>query len=179
MDVCAELRYRTAPPPPMAALSRFCLPLLHPRPASQPAPRLAALHAGGRLRDNNARLHVGGRCVCVREQRTRTQTYLTDALLLHCCWCYSAANNAPCSALQTAGVQFRMQLCGRACRNWTLARLASYSARLLRRHTRCSDRRSIPSRRSVCLRSCCPPGAAAARKINLSLSLPTRRRLLR
>lgn len=64
------------------------------------------------------------------------------------------------------GLQFRMQLCGRACRHWTLACLACYSARLLRRQTRCSSGRSIPSRRSVCLRCCCPPGAAATREIN-------------
>jgi hypothetical protein len=76
---------------------------------------LAALDAGGRLR-NNA-LAADGRCM--REQRTWIWTYLT--LLL------SSA------ALQTGGVQLCMQLCERACRNWTLARTACNSQMLLRR----------------------------------------------
>ena len=57
------------------------------------------------------RLHAGGRCV--RKQRT-TPTYLTTdtaTLLL-----------LLAAALQTDGLQFRMQLCGRAYCDWTLAR---------------------------------------------------------
>lgn len=159
----AELRYS-----PTTALSRLLASLFFST-LSQPASQLGT--QAGDCATMRACTPAGG--VCVREQRTRTQTYLTDALLLQCCLAHADAEdavNALFSALHTAGVQFRMQLCGRACRNWTLACLACYSARLLRRQTRCSDRRSIPSRRSVCLRCCCPPGAAAARKISVFVS---------
>lgn len=54
-----------APPPPVAALARLSLFFsTFSQPASAPA-LLAALDAGGRLRDNRRR------AVCVREQRTR------------------------------------------------------------------------------------------------------------
>lgn len=94
--------------------------------AAQPS-LLAALDAGGRLRNKctcwlACLLAAGGRCV--GEQRTsRTWTYLT-----RCC------NTAAAGCCTPGGRRaFRMQLCGRACRNWTLVLAACNSPRVLRR----------------------------------------------
>jgi hypothetical protein len=73
---------------------------------------------------------------------------------MRCCNNTAAAVCCCTAALQTGGVQFRMQLCGSACRNWTLA-CNSWS--VLRRWTRSLSR---AVNRSVCLLCCCPPGAA-------------------
>jgi len=171
MDGCAELRYSVRTTTACGCpLARFCLLLLlHPQPASQPASQPAGARQLWTQAGDCATMRAWAVCERhEREQRTRTQTYLTDALLLQCC-CDSAANNAQ-NALCLCTPDGRRAVSYAAMRT-CLSQLdagalgACYSGRPLRRQTRCSDRRSIPSRRSVCLRS-----AAAARKINVFVS---------
>jgi hypothetical protein len=145
MDGCAVLRHRL-----------WC-----PLPASQPpacSPHWTLL---GDCAQQCACTPAGG--VCERTKNiTRTQTYLT-----RCCNTAAAV-----AALQTGGVQFRMQLCGRACRNWTMAWSACNSGSLLSREMRLLSGRSIALVGSVCLLCCCPPGAAS-RKSNVSPNAST------
>jgi hypothetical protein len=72
------------------SLPSLLLLLLHPQSASQPAPASSF----GRRREIARQCALARRrAVCVREQRTRTQTYLTDARCnaMQCCCCCSDA----------------------------------------------------------------------------------------
>lgn len=92
MDVCAELRCSTVQYHHRLWLPSLASVLLFST-LSQPASQPASSHARrfGRRREIARQCALARRrAVCVREQRTRTQTYLTDALLLQCC-CAAAA----------------------------------------------------------------------------------------